>query len=316
MECDGATYHRSATARDRDRLREHILSNLGWRIRRVWSTEWWMDAERAFEALHAKLVADLENDRSAPKAEEPILASQSSSEGDAAPAPDVESIDAEPASRDSGLDAAPPVADQAKPPTPDQDNEAPEEQRIYARRAAEPSDDSVIPAPEGIYVPAKVADSGHTPDGDRFYDAAYRPGLREMVRHVIRTEGPIFDDVLVQRLARAHGFQRAAGKIREIVLGVVPQSIERTNEDGRIVFWPEDADPGRPFPLRKSEPDVRTHGDIPIHELASLAASLASDEDDEEVVIRLMAEKFGLSRIKQGTRARFEAALRLAKGSA
>jgi hypothetical protein len=122
--------------------------------------------------------------------------------------------------------------------------------------------------------------------------------------------------VLVQRLARAHGFLRAAGKIREIVLGVVPQSIERTDEDGRIVFWPEDADPGRPFPLRKSEPDVRTHGDIPIHELASLAANLASDEDDEEVVIRLMAEKFGLSRIKQGTRARFEAALRLAKGSA
>jgi very-short-patch-repair endonuclease len=317
IECDGATYHRSATARDRDRLREHILSKLGWRIRRVWSTEWWMDAERAFDTLHAKLMADLENDRSASKAEEPILASQSSSEGDVAPTPDLESIDAEPASRDTRVDAAPPVADQTMPAAPDQDNQAPEEQRIYARRAAEPSDDIIIcPAPEGIYVPAMVADSGHTPDGDRFYDAAYRPGLREMVRHVIRTEGPIFDDVLVQRLARAHGFQRAAGKIREIVLGVVPESIERTNEDGRIVFWPEDADPGRPFPLRRSEPDVRTHGDIPIHELASLAASLASDEDEEEIVIRLMAERFGLSRIKQGTRARFEAALRLARGSA
>jgi hypothetical protein len=137
-----------------------------------------------------------------------------------------------------------------------------------------------------------------------------------MVQHVIRTEGPIFDDVLVQRLARAHGFQRAAGKIREIVLGVVPHDIGRTDEDGRIVFWPGEADPGCPFPLRQSDPDVRTHGDIPIHELASLAATLATDENDAETVIRLMAEKFGLSRIKQGTRARFEAALRLAKESA
>jgi superfamily I DNA and/or RNA helicase len=41
VECDGATYHRSATARDRDRLREMVLTGLGWRIRRVWSTEWW-----------------------------------------------------------------------------------------------------------------------------------------------------------------------------------------------------------------------------------------------------------------------------------
>ncbi|MEY9548414.1 hypothetical protein ABIF67_002479 [Bradyrhizobium japonicum] len=32
VECDGATYHRSATARDRDRLREMVLNGLGWKI--------------------------------------------------------------------------------------------------------------------------------------------------------------------------------------------------------------------------------------------------------------------------------------------
>jgi very-short-patch-repair endonuclease len=42
IECDGATYHRSASARDRDRLRQEILERLGWRgrIHRVWSTAW------------------------------------------------------------------------------------------------------------------------------------------------------------------------------------------------------------------------------------------------------------------------------------
>lgn len=43
VECDGATYHSSATARDRDRLRQEVLESLGWRICRVWSTDWVRD---------------------------------------------------------------------------------------------------------------------------------------------------------------------------------------------------------------------------------------------------------------------------------
>lgn len=43
VECDGATYHRAATARDRDFLRENILRQLGWDIVRIWSYEWWRD---------------------------------------------------------------------------------------------------------------------------------------------------------------------------------------------------------------------------------------------------------------------------------
>jgi very-short-patch-repair endonuclease len=40
VECDGATYHSSATARDRDRLRQEVLAGLGWHLCRVWSTDW------------------------------------------------------------------------------------------------------------------------------------------------------------------------------------------------------------------------------------------------------------------------------------
>jgi very-short-patch-repair endonuclease len=36
IECDGATYHSSYTARDRDRLRQQQLENLGWRFHRIW----------------------------------------------------------------------------------------------------------------------------------------------------------------------------------------------------------------------------------------------------------------------------------------
>ena len=44
VECDGATYHRAATARDRDKLRQMILEGLGWKLYRIWSTDWWHDA--------------------------------------------------------------------------------------------------------------------------------------------------------------------------------------------------------------------------------------------------------------------------------
>ncbi|MEK7866042.1 MAG: AAA domain-containing protein, partial [Planctomycetota bacterium] len=40
VECDGPSYHGSPTARDRDRLRQEVLEQLGWRLHRVWSTSW------------------------------------------------------------------------------------------------------------------------------------------------------------------------------------------------------------------------------------------------------------------------------------
>ena len=46
VECDGATYHSSNTARDRDRIRQSVLENLGWRIVRIWSTDWIRDPDR------------------------------------------------------------------------------------------------------------------------------------------------------------------------------------------------------------------------------------------------------------------------------
>ncbi len=46
VECDGPTYHRAATARDRDKLRAAILGGLGWNLHRIWSTDWWHDPEK------------------------------------------------------------------------------------------------------------------------------------------------------------------------------------------------------------------------------------------------------------------------------
>lgn len=43
IECDGATYHSARTARERDRLRQDVLEQMGWKIYRIWSTDWIKD---------------------------------------------------------------------------------------------------------------------------------------------------------------------------------------------------------------------------------------------------------------------------------
>lgn len=45
IECDGATYHSSRSARDRDRLRQQVLEGLGWKIHRIWSTDWFRNGD-------------------------------------------------------------------------------------------------------------------------------------------------------------------------------------------------------------------------------------------------------------------------------
>jgi very-short-patch-repair endonuclease len=55
VECDGATYHTSATARDRDRLRQEVLEGLGWRICRIWSTDWMRGREGQVRRVQAAL---------------------------------------------------------------------------------------------------------------------------------------------------------------------------------------------------------------------------------------------------------------------
>ncbi|HEY0716712.1 MAG TPA: AAA domain-containing protein, partial [Streptosporangiaceae bacterium] len=92
IECDGATYHSSATARDRDRLRQEHLEKLGWTFHRIWSQDWFYHREkeiaRARAAYDAAVAAT-----SAPRPRLPLPPPQ-----------------AEPASRPDAVAPAPPAS--------------------------------------------------------------------------------------------------------------------------------------------------------------------------------------------------------------
>lgn len=51
VECDGASYHDSRSARDRDRLRQAVLEDHGWNIHRIWSTDWFQRPKAELDRL-------------------------------------------------------------------------------------------------------------------------------------------------------------------------------------------------------------------------------------------------------------------------
>ncbi|MDD3056600.1 MAG: DUF4011 domain-containing protein [Aliarcobacter sp.] len=57
IECDGATYHSSKSARDRDRLKQDVLETLGWEVYRIWSVDWFKNRENEISKL-IKAVKD------------------------------------------------------------------------------------------------------------------------------------------------------------------------------------------------------------------------------------------------------------------
>jgi len=51
IECDGAAFHSSNSARIRDRLRQEILERLGWKIYRIWSQHWILHRQEVLDDI-------------------------------------------------------------------------------------------------------------------------------------------------------------------------------------------------------------------------------------------------------------------------
>ncbi len=55
IECDGESYYRAKSVRDRDRLRRSVLQGLGWQVRRIWCTDWFKNPEAQLQPIIEQL---------------------------------------------------------------------------------------------------------------------------------------------------------------------------------------------------------------------------------------------------------------------
>lgn len=89
IECDGYQYHSAPAARDRDRLRDQVLTGLGWRLHRIWGTAWYRDRNteeaRLRAAIEDAIAAPFDNrTKPAPDIERPVIETEQAV-ADAAP---------------------------------------------------------------------------------------------------------------------------------------------------------------------------------------------------------------------------------------
>ncbi len=205
IECDGRSYHSGATARDRDRLRQHVLEGLGWRIHRIWSTNWWMNPEGEIDAVCSLL--------------QELLVDAKDTE-DATPPPD----DAVAAEHVEGYDS------ETAPTT---------EPSATAETAGTAPGTASLEQSMRVFEPARLPSGDHV----EFYEYGSSLRLTEHLRLAVDAEGPILDTALFRRVARAWGLERTGSRIVERLVHRVPADIPRTVEGGKTFYWPSGSDP-------------------------------------------------------------------------
>jgi very-short-patch-repair endonuclease len=108
IEADGDSYHRSHTARDRDRIRQDHLERLGWRFHRIWSSDWFRNREAEIDkAVSAWKAACADADRKrrdvAARSEDTGIRPLSASPGVLLPRPPVSPLPLESAGQRTGI---------------------------------------------------------------------------------------------------------------------------------------------------------------------------------------------------------------------
>jgi hypothetical protein len=129
-----------------------------------------------------------------------------------------------------------------------------------------------------------------------------------IIGHVLENEAPIHDVLLVQRIARAHGFQRTGRVIYERVRGIVDCHYHAQDDPvGGAFVWRSKDEPLRwsQYRVPASEDDSRRIEEIAFEELR--AAILTKPSGDVPIEV---ARIFGVRRLASQGRERLEAVMR------
>ncbi|MFE1960584.1 DUF3320 domain-containing protein [Streptomyces sp. NPDC059479] len=289
IECDGAMYHSSKAARDRDRLREQVLNGLGWRLYRIWGTDWYRgraSAElRLREAVEQAIAQGPLTDRAVAPSDglpmNPAYAPPETEGADQAAA----HVLTVPAARTSA--ARPPEA-------------APAEAGVAVEYERVPVDTEADRSWSAPYRTSSIVVSRryelHTPEA--------RPALKKVLAQIIETEGPVHEELLVQRAREAWGVGRAGVRIRDNVRAVASTLVrsgtvvaqgeffEIAKRDSRKARHPESGEM-----VRKVTHIAPAERQLALKELAAECPDMSEDE-----LIRQACEFFGWRRMGRDIR--------------
>jgi very-short-patch-repair endonuclease len=302
VECDGATYHRAASARDRDRIREAVLRGLGWEILRVWSTDWFMARDEALERLDTALRGLLAASRAAMVE----VAASAIDVAEPGPAPEA------PTGHEETLEDEDIATD--GPAAKTEDEALFERKATYAGLAISAVDTaSPLPGsfsrPEASEPPVTSSNASANvavcADPQRFFEHDYTAQLQAMVAIIIERDAPLRDQTLARLVARQHGWQRTGRRIRDRVLECLSGAELHQEEVGRFV-WAVGSHSMR-IPFRHGMD--RLASDIPQAEIVDLIRQHFGFRTSADPA-RDLARAMGIVRLTEETRSQLDACLR------
>ncbi|MDT8390111.1 MAG: DUF3320 domain-containing protein, partial [Lentisphaeria bacterium] len=277
IECDGAAYHSSATAKDRDQLRQSVLENLGWKIHRVWSTAWWHRPKKTkaklLEAVKDALY-EAEN-----RGEDSHLG-RTNAENNASSSMKFEDLVEE-------------IESETK---------APKSMEDHALSVEYPS----IQYPEF---------STSTANTEAFMSLRYRPKIMAQIEAVISREAPICRNVLYRRVADLWGIKRVTEKIRKVFEDALSSNLSHgVVVDENDVFWSKLKQSGDYQHFRyssKNEDYRRLLDEIPIEEIANAMYYVMCEYHSckADALYRETAAVFGVARVTKKSEDFLKAAL-------
>ena len=277
VECDGATYHSALWARERDRLRQGVLENLGWRFHRIWSTDWFynratevdrlksaLESAVAFEDQGKEEIVVSGDDARKRDVEPPVLDSAASNEASNCE-PDYLSLKQDISLKptevplQSSIALAPTPNEFVESTTPNEDLDL----TVYAEvntllsMSEKPASPDLLPAElksEKLnsslcrlanyeeFVSATVSDKE-----PHECDIQY---LADLVGRIVETEGPIHFDLIAKRVAKSFRKSRAGTQIQSATRNALVERVKSDSPHPLVLnvddFWFTSCQQNRP----------------------------------------------------------------------
>jgi len=222
VECDGAAYHSSLYARDRDRLRQAILEKRGWTIHRIWSTDWFYRQQYEIEKLKAAIGRAVERSSVTEVTHGPGIAAEEP------PAAHTLNENIEGSNLPSSASSIGPI----------------EAQEPFAGSALQPANGALqqnqASGPRAYRFAEILAPERHhlqPPD-------LSMQRLAELVTEIVRIEQPIHEEEVARRVASAFDLQRAGRLIQDAASRGLHFAKKKNLLSNQGLFWSEaDAPP-------------------------------------------------------------------------
>ena len=268
IECDGAAYHSSRSARDRDRLRQQVLEGLGWQLYRIWSTDWFRRQPKEIERLLSAIDKAIE-------------------------------------SRSEKSEGSVTVPLRIVPEQTQTLQVNGNSLRAFVpQREGKQLVEQIPPQEEGIERLAIPYEEYHVPFyGGTMFTALPDDQLIDLVSRIVQHEGPIHLDEVARRLREAFGLERITTRILNITEVALRQAARLGGICCKGDFWfANGRELERPRSRRHAAPSLRKHDKIAPEEyrLAIRTVLRESFSAERGELTALVARVLGFDRTGNG----------------